>query len=456
MNGEISGWVAKEFETLDFQSKRLEIRFKKAMSDISEQPDKSILLASGSRARAKAAYRMLGNEKFDKESILSAHRDAIEERSGEEMVLLAVQDTTSINYATHAKTKDMGYNCEQTRGVNVHSCILITREGIPTGVVAQSIITRVEKETRGVSHQEKRMRPIEEKESYRWLETMVKAGERAPKNVRVVHIADREGDIYELYALAQETGQEFVIRGICDRVDPENKHVMKELRERETAGKTEVTIPANRKKKTEEREAILRVQYLRTEIKKPQIRAKDPELAPSLTVTLIRMSEETPPGGEEGIEWILITNIEVKNAEDALVLADYYRQRWKIERFHYVLKSGCEIEELQQRSVHRLELMILMYSIITIHIMQLTYLARNAPETPCDLILSEKEWKTLYRAGNRTTIDAETPPSMQEAVRLIAKLGGRVGAKSDGPPGLKVIWMGLYSLYMLVTYRDVF
>jgi hypothetical protein len=119
-----------------------------------------------------------------------------------------------------------------------------------------------------------------------------------------------------------------------------------------------------------------------------------------------------------------------------------------------VLKSGCEIEKIQQRSVDAIELVILMYSIIAIHIMQLTYTARTAPDTPCDLIFSEDEWKTLYRAANYTRDAPDKPYSMALAVRYVAKLGGFIGAKSDGEPGLKVIWIGLNKLFVLCAYRD--
>jgi hypothetical protein len=94
------------------------------------------------------------------------------------------------------------------------------------------------------------------------------------------------------------------------------------------------------------------------------------------------------------------------------------------------------------------------YSIIAIHIMQLTYIARNAPQTPCDLIFSEVEWQTLFRAANSTTTPPDQPFSMADAVRYVAKLGGFVGAPSDGPPGLKVVWIGLNKLFILVAYRD--
>jgi hypothetical protein len=391
--------------------------------------------------------------KIRKKSILSAHREAMCERIGDKQVLLAVQDTMSVNYSTHKKTKGLGYNCEQSLGINVHSSILLTPDGIPLGLLSQSVITREEEKSTDKTREEKRARPIEEKESYRWLETMQTSAENAPKQANIVHIADREGDIYELYALAQRLEEKFVIRAVHQRLDTDKTHVMKALEESDPVGKTTVTVPANHKKKTKEREALLMVQYQCFDIKKPQIRRNDPDLEPSLKLTLIRLSEENPPEGLEPVKWLLITNLEIKDASDALLAGEYYKQRWKIERFHFVLKSGCEIEKIQQRSVDGIELMILLYSIIAIHIMLLTFLSRNAPQTPCSVIFNESEWKTLYRSANRTKSEPDCCPSMDEAVRLIAKLGGHVGAKSDGPPGLKVIWIGLNKLFLLSAYR---
>ena len=119
-----------------------------------------------------------------------------------------------------------------------------------------------------------------------------------------------------------------------------------------------------------------------------------------------------------------------------------------------MLKSGCEIEKIQQRSFDGIELMILMYSIIAVHIMMLTYTARNFPDTPCSLLFGESEWKTLFRAANRTTDCPDSPYSMADSLRFVAKLGGFVGSPSDGQPGLKVIWIGLNNLFLLNSYRE--
>jgi len=454
MNGVIKFWIKKEFETLSLNNARLERRLQMVTSDLWENPSKSIWLASGSRTNAKAVYRMLANEDFRKESILSAHRDATAVRAEKVPMLLAVQDTMSVNYNGHEKTEGMGYICEQTKGLKVHSCLLITPEGIPLGVVAQSVATRKEASDKSMTRDKKRLRPIEEKESFRWLETMNIAAENAPKNSSLIHIADREGDIYELFALADKSDQKFVIRAVHDRKNRTNEHIKDKLNESMPVGKTKITIPANRQKSTKEREAILAVRYEHFDVQKPQIRKYNSKTAHSVKLCLISLKEESPPDGLEPIEWLLMTNLQIENASDAIDAADYYNQRWKIERFHFVLKSGCEIEKIQQRSIDGIENMLLLYSIISVHIMQLTFISRQFPHTPCELIFAKDEWATLYRAANRTTQSPEMPYSMEEAVYYVAKLGGFSGVKSDGPPGLKVIWLGLNALYILNAYRE--
>lgn len=454
MLGEIKIWVTSEFKTLDLKSKRLEKRFMKTMSDMSEQPDKSIWLSSGSRSNAKAVYRMLGNEKCKKSSILTAHRNAIEVRN-ESKILLAVQDTMSVNYAGHEKTEGLGYICEsQTLGVNVHSTLALTRDGIPLGVLAQSVNTRTEvEETR--TKEQRRKRPIEEKASYWWLEAMQTASTNAPANVQLIHIADREGDIYELYALAEKTGEKFIVRATThNRLTTDGSKVLDVLRSTSSVGVDRVTIPANHKSKTKEREAVLAIRYRTLSIKKPARSNSNKKLVNSLDLTLISLTEENPPDGVEPVEWLLFTNLCVESAADAIQAARYYKQRWKIERFHFVLKSGCQIEKIQQRSIDGIELLILMYSIIAVHIMMLTYTARNYPNTPCSLLFEESEWQTLFRAANRTTDCPKTPYSMADALRFVAKLGGCVGVQSDGEPGLKVVWIGLNNLFLLNAYRD--
>jgi len=166
------------------------------------------------------------------------------------------------------------------------------------------------------------------------------------------------------------------------------------------------------------------------------------------------VAEEDPSEGVEAVEWMIVTNLELKSCEDALQVVDYYRHRWKIERFHFVLKSGCRIEGLQQRSVDRVELMVLLYSLISVHILMLTYLSRLYPEVSCELVFCEREWAALYCAARRSLVVSEVAYSLADAIGYVAALGGFVGAPSDGPPGLWVVWLGLNKLFVLCAFRE--
>ena len=459
MNGKVNSWVEKEFQTINFGSKRLEKRFLRVMSDLAQEPEKSIWLTSGNRANAKAAYRMIGNQEFTKEKILTAHKNAtntrnqnINNNNNVDNVLLAVQDTMAVNYDTHKKMTGLGYNCDKTLGINVHSCLLITPGGVTMGLVDQNINTRETNKDPQSPH-EKQKRKIQDKESGRWLQTMQTAQNNAPEGTKLIHIADREGDIYQWYNLAQSTNQSFVIRTKHDRLTPDGTHIWEEVVRSKPRGQIKLLVAKNSKVQTEERQAILTLRYITTKIARPSNRT-EPELPVDLTINLVNVVEEDPPEGVVPIEWMLTTNLELVCCEDALRVVDYYRQRWKVERFHFVLKSGCRIEELQQHSVDRLEMMVLLYSLISVHIMMLTYLSRLYPDLSCELVFSEGEWKVLYRAVKRSVVVPEKLFSMADAVRFVAVLGGFVGAPSDGPPGLKVVWMGLNKFFTLYAFRE--
>ena len=137
--------MGEEFATLDFNSKRLEKRFIKTMETLAGQPDRSIWFCSENRAEAKAIYRMLSNDALDRDEILRTHREATVRRimqSGK--TILAVQDTTSLNYNTQTKMEGIGYISDKTLGVNIHSCLAVTVEGLVLGVLAQSSYNRVQ------------------------------------------------------------------------------------------------------------------------------------------------------------------------------------------------------------------------------------------------------------------------------------------------------------------------
>ena len=188
--------MREEFSSLDFNSKRLEQRFVRTMATLAGQPSKSIWLSSENRAEAKAIYRMLGNEDLDREEILRTHREATVKRMVQHGgTILAVQDTTSLNYNTQIKMEGIGYVCEQTLGVNIHSCLAVTTDGLVLGVLAQSSYNREKPSDNARTHDSKKVRLLEEKESYRWVQTLGESTETLPEGIHVVTVCDREGDM---------------------------------------------------------------------------------------------------------------------------------------------------------------------------------------------------------------------------------------------------------------------
>jgi hypothetical protein len=448
--------IAEEFADVDFNEKRLEKRFRQTMETLSKDPQKSIYGSSANRAEAKAIYNLLGNDKFNKNEILRAHREATIRRMEGRSLILAVQDTTSVNYDSQREMEGNGYISDKTMGVNIHSCLAVTPEGLVLGTLYQMGFNRAESKNTALTREQRKNRPIEEKESNRWLETMERADRNIGDDIKVLHICDREGDNYELFDKAIQSGRHFLIRIVHNRMTVENGHILDNIRETPIKGRVKARIPRDSRRNVKEREAVLQVRHTQYEIKKPQIKNKNKALLPSLTVKVIYVKEERPPKGIEAIEWFLMTNEEAESFEAAYEIVGYYIQRWKIERFHYVLKSGCKVEELQERDMGKMKVLILMYSVIAVFIMNLTYIARINPELPCTILFEEEEWKMLYCAANRTKKVPDRPYTIKEAVDYIGWLGGPKRAPSDGPPGVKTIWTGLQKLYTLLDYRELF
>ena len=148
-------------------------------------------------------------------------------------------------------------------------------------------------------------------------------------------------------------------------------------------------------------------------------------------------------GVEEPIYWKLLTTMPIDSLERASYAVTTYAKRWLIERYHYTLKEGCKVEELQFEDAEKIDKAIATYTIVSWRIMHMTYLARVCPDLPCTKMFLEDEWKALYCYAHKNSQIPKTPPTINNAVRMLAKIGGFLGRKADGDPGVKVIWRGL-------------
>jgi hypothetical protein len=186
------------------------------------------------------------------------------------------------------------------------------------------------------------------------------------------------------------------------------------------------------------------------EVRFAQVQLQAPKRRPKLgavTVWVVTAVEVGPPPDQEPVSWRLITTVEVQTLAQALEVIEYYTQRFQIEVFHRTLKSGCKIEERQLGNADRIEGCLAVDMVVAWRIVHLTKLGREVPEVPCTVFFEEAQWKALVAFATRDPRVPDQPPTLREAVRLMAmRLGGFLGRKCDGDPGTETIWKGLQRL----------
>ena len=459
MGSNSGNWAVKEFETVDLGDERLNDRLVKIANSFSESPETPINQSCSDWAETKAAYRFFKNDSVDAEEILGAHSLKTIERAREHEVILAVQDTSHIMYTHHPKTSGLGKislhkgkNVDRiySKGLSMHTSLALTPEGLPLGILNQSIFPRMLREDQRKAKKHRNNTPIEEKESYRWLEALEDSATGLEKT-QVVTVCDREADIYEFFLRSHELNMPVLVRANYDRAvnkrSPYQKQDVVKLRqhlaEQEVAGSYSLALPAIKKTKhnkgREERVAQLELRYGSFKLN-PSKRLGSS--CPDLEMSGVLVTETNPPKGVEPLEWVLLTNLPVKSSEDAYEKVEWYSQRWKIEMFHKVLKSGFRVEDCRLSEASRLIRYLTVMSIVAWRIFSITLIARTNPKTTCDKLLSEEEWKILYVKIHKGKKPPEKIPTLEHVVVWIARLGGFLARKSDGHPGTLTLWRG--------------
>lgn len=399
---------------------------------------------------AKGGYRFLNNKKITHAGIISIARETTQQRIAavEEPAILAVQDTTEFNFAGRPALSGLGVLSDnQTPGFMAHTTLAVGVDGVPLGVLDQQVWFRPVA-TAKVANPHQTL-PITEKERFKWVQGLNGA---LPASKAVITVCDREGDVYELFQYAHDVEQHFIVRATRDRC-LENAPTVKKHLAQIPVSQT-YTIPVRRQDNRPAREARVELRMTSVTIKPPKNRTKSQQVIPlePLTVQVVEVVEVNPPSNvTQPIHWILLTTLAVNHLEDAQRIVRYYGYRWLIERFHYVLKSGsCHFEDSQLRSVEALHRLLGVCSQVAWRLLWLTYQARLTPDADCTIALSTVEWQALMAFATKSATPPEHPPSLREAVRAIAKLGGFIGRKSDGEPGVKVLWRGWLRLQDIV------
>ena len=443
-------WLEEEFGAVVLPDARLKRRLQSLAADFFARPAMNLPQACGSRAKTKAAYRFLDHKAVNLSTLLTGHYQATAARAAKERVILAVQDTTELDYSAHPATELLGPLTDKPAimGLALHGTMAYNLEGTPLGLLDVQCWAR-DPDQPGKKHQRYQL-PIAAKESSKWLVSHAAASQlqaQYPDNL-VVSVGDREADVYELFIAAQPESQaaKMLVRArqprrLVESCDTEQTQLWPAVGQSPVAGVIELKVP--RKKKQPARTAPLEVHFLEVTLRAPK---RKPGLKP-VRCWAIHARETSPlPEGVEPIDWRLLTNVPVCTLAEAVEKLQWYALRFQIEVYHRVLKSGCQIEERQLGNAERIEACLAIDLVVAWRIAHLTKLGREVPDLPCTVYFEEAQWQALMMYATRQLPPVQ-PPKLRELVRLMAMtLGGFLGRKSDGEPGATVIWRGLQRL----------
>lgn len=449
---EAASWVDGEVAGCRLGDRRLIERLCRLLGGLGAAVGQPLPLACQDWAGTKAAYRFFANGRFDEGAILSGHFAATAARcTACEGTLLVVQDTTDFIYKW-AKPDVFGaigrVQAGRDRGgkprmytqcgLLMHSSLVVTPEGLPLGLVAAKFWTRSKfKGTNALKRHVNPTRvPIETKESVRWLAGLHAATELLGTPDRLVHVGDRENDIFEFFCAARDLGTHFLVRTCVDRFALDGKRKV---------GAVMAGVPADGTYPVEVTAEDGAVATVELELRFARVRVSPPvwkrKLYPALDLTILHARETGEPTGRPRLDWKLATDLPVGSVEQAVEKLRWYTCRWEIELFHKVLKSGCRAETARLRSAERLSKLIAVLCVVAWRCFWTAMVARAAPEAPAEVALTAAEIEVLDEVipGKR---DAPTARILATYLLKVARLGGYLARTRDPPPGNTVMWRG--------------
>jgi hypothetical protein len=471
----LASWVSEEMKTAKLRDKRLNKRLTRILSALGERPTASIPAACGGKLETDAAYQFFDNPKVTFEEVFQPHIDASRRRIAEQEVVLLVQDTTEID-VTRPEQQVVGagpMDSISRRGAYLHLMEAFTADGTPLGAVWADAWTR-DDEYFLKPQKEKRKRrkalPIEEKESFRWLEGLRHARQVAQDfpQVQCICVGDSESDIYHLFAEPRgEASVHWLIRACQERPVEASDDSPKVIRDEVIRGPVlftkEIAVRGRRAKiacekrtrqeSREPRKATVDVRAARVTLRPP---ANPDRPLSTVPVNVVLVREPNPPQDADPIEWILLTTLPINTPDEVREVTQFYCVRWMIEVFFRTLKSGCRVEKRRFEHIDRLLPCVAVYLTVAWRTLMLCRLGRSCPDMNCEAVFEPSEWKSVWMAIHRKT-PSQQPPKLVEMLRLIGQLGGYVNRPTRTDlPGPQTIWLGIQRMRDLAWAWDTF
>jgi Transposase DNA-binding/Transposase Tn5 dimerisation domain len=450
-------WAEQTFGSVSLGHRSRRERAVTMAAAIAADPAASLPAQMGSEAGLHAAYRFLQTPEVSYEQLIRPHVEQTREAMGQQKRVLLIQDTTEVDYQHHPTTTGLGPIGNGTH----HGFLLQT-------VLAVEPVTR---QVLGLAHQEpflrksapkgetKREREQRERESQVWERSVQAIGE-PPAGVQWIHVGDRYSDMFPFLWACRQQHCDFLVRAAQDRCvdllveqadapvarrshhkrrpeqepEPAPPHLFEVVRGWLAQGEQDLELEATKQSKA--RTAHVVVSFGSVRLLPPQSQQAS-SLRP-LVVWVVRVWEPEPPDGVEPLEWVLLTSVPIQAVEQAWERVDWYRARWIVEDYHQGLKTGCRIEQRQVQSYEGLRRLLGLLAPVAVRLLQLRSASRRDPEQPASQVLPTEVVQVVAAKAGVPAAQL----TAQQCWHTIARFGGYLGRKGDGPPGWKTLWRG--------------
>ena len=418
---------------------------------ITRSPDRSLPQQTQDWAELQGAYRFLNNPQVAPEQIQHIHRQRVRRQCRIRPLILAVQDTSELDFTHHPSVTGLGpIGNGGGQGLLQHATLAIDPRGDLLGVLNQFWRLRVPA-PQGETRKRRLERP---RESDFWPDSVRAVGSLG--QTRIIHVTDRGGDEFEtMIACREQENVGFLIRAQHDRcVNGGTDKLWSFLEKQPIRGDRDV--PIENGKANERRIARVSIRYAPVSLDPPK---QDPRFKKPIEGWAVYAREENAPAGVEHIEWMLLVSEALENLAEAEKRIDWYGLRWIIEEFHKAEKTGCRLETVQLKTAEALKRWAALVAVTAVRLIQMRDLAQGAvAETTDDPSSPSNQPQALQNLVPRTWLRIVAKLAKCEWIELtprlfwltIAKRGGYLGRKRDGPPGWLTLWRGWYDILLMV------
>ncbi|PYJ08569.1 MAG: IS4 family transposase [Verrucomicrobia bacterium] len=434
-------WAQMEFALAELGDARLSRRLVQVASAIAQFPSGTLPQALPEWSELKAAYRLFSNPKVSYEAVIEPHWQRTRQSCCEPGEYLFLEDATELDFSSHQHTRGLGWLGDWGYGLKLNTVIAArveawTLDHSPEvsllGIAAQHCWARTERSWRRVENSFSRLK--RRRESEPWARVFGQMPQR-PAGVTWIQIADRDYDAYEVFERCQASGADFIVRAKKPRVVIDEAHSSFEaVAQAPVRGSFELEI----RTRPELPARVARVQ-VRTMALVVRGVIRPGGRRPDLSLNIVQVEEIDPPAGVELIHWILLTSLPCERWLEARRVVARYARRWLVEEYHKALKSGAKVEASQLESIERLKPLIAILAVVALRLLNTKLLARARPDQP---IHAEDFSPEAIRILNARFGEPKSAWTHATLLIAIARMGGFLARRGDGPPGWLTIWRG--------------